>query len=56
MKILKDMLHHTPNAKEPEIFLKGMPCPRNIIYKLTYSMCEELHGGPPKTHTDLSIF
>jgi hypothetical protein len=27
MKILKDMLHHVLNAKEPEIFLKGMPCP-----------------------------
>jgi hypothetical protein len=27
MDILKDMLHHAPNAKEPEIFLKGMPCP-----------------------------
>jgi hypothetical protein len=27
MKILKDMLHHAPNAKEPKIFLKGMPCP-----------------------------
>jgi hypothetical protein len=24
--ILKDMLHHAPNAKEPETFLKGMPC------------------------------
>jgi hypothetical protein len=27
MKILKDMLHHALNAKELEIFLKGMPCP-----------------------------
>jgi hypothetical protein len=23
----KDMLHHASNAKEPEIFLKGMACP-----------------------------
>jgi hypothetical protein len=27
MKVLKDMLHHTPNAKEPGILLKGIPCP-----------------------------
>jgi hypothetical protein len=27
MKILKDMLCHAPNAKEPRIFLKGIPCP-----------------------------
>jgi hypothetical protein len=27
MKILKYMLHHAPNAKELEIFLKGMPYP-----------------------------
>jgi hypothetical protein len=27
MKILKDMLRHAPNAKEPGIFLKEIPCP-----------------------------
>jgi hypothetical protein len=27
MKILKDMLHHAPNAKEPEISLKEILCP-----------------------------
>jgi hypothetical protein len=27
IKILKDMLHHAPNAKELGIFLKGIPCP-----------------------------
>jgi hypothetical protein len=27
MKILKDMLHHAPNAEEPETYLKGMLCP-----------------------------
>jgi hypothetical protein len=27
MKILKDMLHHAPNAKEPETSLKEILCP-----------------------------
>jgi hypothetical protein len=27
MKILKYMLRHSPNVKEPGIFLKGIPCP-----------------------------
>jgi hypothetical protein len=27
MRILKDMLCHAPNAKEPGIFLKGISCP-----------------------------
>jgi hypothetical protein len=27
MKILKDMLHHAPNAKELETFHKGTPWP-----------------------------
>jgi hypothetical protein len=26
MKILKDMLHHAPNAKEPETSIKGILC------------------------------
>jgi hypothetical protein len=26
MKILKDMLHHAPNAKEPEISLREILC------------------------------
>jgi hypothetical protein len=29
MKILKDMLHHAPNAKEPETSLKEILCPLN---------------------------
>jgi hypothetical protein len=27
MKILKDMLHHAPNAKEPETHLREILCP-----------------------------
>jgi hypothetical protein len=27
MKMLKDMLHHAPNAKEPETSLREILCP-----------------------------
>jgi hypothetical protein len=46
MKILKDMLHHAPNAKEPETSLREIPCLWNTIYKSIYSMCDFM--GPFK--------
>jgi hypothetical protein len=39
MKILQDMLHHALNAKESEISLREILCPRDIIYKSSCSMC-----------------
>jgi hypothetical protein len=41
MKILKDMLRHAPNAKEPGTSLKEIICPWDIIYKSICSMCGE---------------